>query len=232
MGVVRVVLAEDNVIVRAGIESLLEVEGDIVVVGVCAAYDELLEAVVAHQPDAVLTDICMPPTNTDEGIRAAVALRRSHPDVGVVVLSQYIEAAYALALVADGSQRRGYLLKERVAHRGQLVDAIHAVTRGDSYIDPLVVDSLVTAQSRSASSPLARLTRREREVLTEIAAGQTNGAIAKRLFVSDRAIEKHVNSIFSKLGLIDDGDVHRRVTAALLHLAEPMPPLQQGHADR
>jgi DNA-binding NarL/FixJ family response regulator len=218
--VVRVVLAEDNVIVRAGIEALLDIEDDIQVVATCASFDELIGAVDSHCPDAVLTDICMPPTGTDEGIRAAVALRRSHPNTAVVVLSQYVEAAYALALVADGSQRRGYLLKDRVAHGGQLVEAIRAVTAGGSFIDPLVVDSLVAAQSRSAHAPLARLTPREREVLGEIAAGHSNGAIARHLFISDRAVEKHVNSIFSKLGLTDDGDVHRRVSAVLLHLAD------------
>ena len=140
--------------------------------------------------------------------------------MGVVVLSQYAEAAYALALVADGSRRRCYLLKERVAGVGQLADAIRTVAAGGSYIDPVVVERLVAAQSRAATSPLARLTTREREVLAEIAGGGSNASIAARLFVSERAVEKHVNSIFAKLGLTDDADRNRRVTAVLLYLAD------------
>jgi len=228
---VRVVLAEDNVIVRTGIEALLADQSDITVIAACSSYDELIDAVATLLPDVVVTDIRMPPTSSDEGIRAATELRASHPQVGVVVLSQYVESAYALALVAAGSHGRSYLLKDRVAHAGQLVEAIRAVSRGDSYIDPLVVDSLITAQSRSAQSPLARLTPREREVLAEIAGGHTNGAIAKRLYVSDRAIEKHVNAIFSKLGLTD-GDVHRRVSAVLLYLSDPFVPPRAERVDR
>ncbi|HEY7042703.1 MAG TPA: response regulator transcription factor [Nocardioidaceae bacterium] len=216
---VRVVVAEDNVLVRTGIETLLEPVADIDVVRACSTYDELMRAIEEHQPDVVLTDIRMPPSGTDEGIRAAVRLRTTHPGVGVVVLSQYLDPVQALTLVEDGSRGRGYLLKDRVADPGQLTAAIRAVAGGGSFIDSAVVDALISARAGTGSGRLARLTPREVEILGEIAAGRSNAAIAAALGVTDRAVEKHINSIFSKLGLTeDDTGVHRRVQAVLVFL--------------
>ena len=219
VGALRVVVADDIVIILSGLRRLLELDGEVTIVGECTTLDELLATVDATNPDVVLTDIRMPPTNSDEGIRAAGRLRASHPQLGVVVLSNYAEATYAVDLMADGSRRRAYMLKERVGHSGQLVAVLRTVAEGGSYIDPAVVDTLVSGQSRGRQSPLARLTAREREVLAEIASGHTNSAIATKLFVSERGVEKHVNSIFSKLDLVDDRDVHRRVAAVLLWLS-------------
>ena len=212
-------MADDSVIILSGLRRLLELDDEVSIVGECTTLDELLTTVDATDPDVVLTDIRMPPTHSDEGIRAAGRLRTSHPDLGVVVLSNYAEATYAIDLMADGSRRRAYMLKERVGHSGQLVSVLRTVAEGGSYVDPTVVDALVTGQARSRQSPLARLTAREREVLAEIASGHSNSAIATKLFVSERGVEKHVNSIFSKLDLVDDGDVHRRVAAVLLWLS-------------
>lgn len=216
----RLVVAEDNYLVREGMQRLLEPHPDIDVAAVCGDLDSLLAAVETDAPDVVLTDIRMPPTGTDEGIRAANQLRETHPDVGVVVLSQHDEAEYALALLERGSEGRAYLLKERVSDLDQLLTAIKEVARGGSVIDPKVVESLVAARSRAAQSPLAALTRREAEVLGEMAQGKTNAAIAATLFLTERAVEKHINSIFSKLGLSGEKDVHRRVKAVLLFLSE------------
>ena len=171
----------------------------------------------------VVTDIRMPPTGTDEGIRAADELRERHPDVGVVVLSQYAEPAYALEFLDGGSRGRAYLLKERVSDIGQLAAAIREVANGGSVIDPVVVDALVAARSRAADSPLRRLTPRETEILAEMAQGKNNAAVAASLVLSERAVEKHINSIFSKLALSAEPDVHRRVKAVLLFLAENEP---------
>jgi DNA-binding NarL/FixJ family response regulator len=217
---IRIVLAEDNLIIRQGVKSLLEVEEEITVAAACGDLDSLLAAVEAERPDVVITDIRMPPSGTDEGIQAAARLRRSHPQIGVVVLSQYDEPAYALALLEQGSARRAYLLKERVSEPGQLLGAIRAVARGDSYIDPKVVEALVTARSRDARSPLSDLTPREREVLEQMAQGKNNAAIAQVLVLTPRAVEKHINSIFSKLPLNEEPDVDRRVKAVLLFLSE------------
>jgi DNA-binding NarL/FixJ family response regulator len=218
MGGLRVVVADDDLVVRAGVEALLASEADMTVVESCTSLDELLAAVERCSPNVVLTDVCMPPDFTDEGIRAATQLRTSHPEVGVVVLSQYVDAGYALDLIRGGSSGRSYLLKERVATRGQLAAAVRTVAAGGSYIDQAVVERLVTSQIRRPASPVERLTAREREVLAEIASGGSNGAIARRLVITDRAVEKHVNSIFSKLDLSDAADVHRRVAAVLLFL--------------
>jgi DNA-binding NarL/FixJ family response regulator len=168
----------------------------------------------------VVTDVRMPPTFTDEGIRMAVELRASHPDVGVVVLSQYAEPAYARSLLEGGSARRGYLLKERVSQPDQLAEAIRTVARGGSVIDATVVDLLVSASSRGPASPLASLTARELEVLDEVAQGKSNAAVAASLFLTERAVEKHINALFAKLGLAATPDVNRRVTAVLMHLSE------------
>jgi len=214
----RIVLAEDNYIVREGVEKLINSEPDLEVAAACADYDALLRAVAAERPDVVVTDIRMPPTGTDEGIRAANELRSSHPDLGVVVLSQYSEPRYALDFLESGSKGRAYLLKERVSNIGQLAQAIRDVAKGGSVIDPEVVDALVAARSRAADSPLRLLTPRETEILAEMAQGKNNAAVAASLVLSERAVEKHINSIFSKLTLSLEPDVHRRVKAVLLFL--------------
>ena len=217
---IRIVLAEDNVLLREGVARLLESEKDLDLVASCSDYDELLEAIEKEAPDVVLTDIRMPPTGTDEGIRAAAHLRRHRPSTGLVVLSQYAEPAYALALLEDGSEGRAYLLKERVSDVDQLLRAIHDVAAGGSVIDPKVVEVLVAARSKATKSPLARLTPRETEILGEMAQGKNNAAIAGALVLSERADEKHINSIFSKLDLSEEVDAHRRVKAVLLFLSE------------
>ncbi len=215
----RVLVAEDNLLVREGVVKLLNACTDMEVISAVSTYDELLAAVAADEPDVVLTDIRMPPTGTDEGIRAAMTLRHSHPNVGVVVLSQYSEPAYAIALFEEGSDRRGYLLKERVSDATQIVHAIEEVARGGSVIDPIVVETLVQSRLKRSASPIDRLTPREREVLEEMAQGRNNAGIASALFLSERAVEKHINALFSKLGLSEEPDTHRRVKAVLLFLA-------------
>jgi DNA-binding NarL/FixJ family response regulator len=219
--VYRVVVAEDSYLIREGIRSALEQEAEeIEVVEYCPDLPSLLQAVEGHQPDVVITDIRMPPTNTDEGIRAATALRESHPDVGVVVISQYVSPHYALRLFEQGSAGRAYVLKEHVGHRIQLMEAIREVAAGGSVVDPKVVDVLVEARMRAKNSQLAELTPRELDVLAGVAAGKSNAAVAASLFLTKRAVEKNINSIFAKLGLTDDSSVSRRVQAALLFLAE------------
>jgi len=220
VGVVRVVVAEDSLLVRAGVEALLSIEDGVEVTGTVCSYDELLASVDATPPDVVVTDIRMPPTCSDEGIRAAGRLRRTHPAVGVVVLSQYLDPSYLLTLIEEGSSRRGYLLKERLATPGQLSSAIRTVADGGSYIDSLVVDSLVSVRPRGRSSPLDRLTPRERQTLAEVATGGSNAAIAARFGVTERSVEKHINSIFAKLDLPDDRDTNRRVRAVLMFLSQ------------
>jgi DNA-binding NarL/FixJ family response regulator len=217
---IKVVLAEDSYLVREGVRRLLEHEPDIDLVGVCEDYDSLLEAIAGTAPDVLLTDIRMPPTGTDEGVRAAERLRQLRPEAGVVLLSQYADPAYALAFLEGGTEGRAYLLKERVADLDQLLAAIREVARGGSVIDPKVVEALVAARSRNAQSPLARLTPREREVLALLAEGRSNAAVADGLVLSERAVEKHINSIFAKLGLPEARDAHRRVKAVLLFLAD------------
>jgi len=216
----RLVIAEDSLLVREGLATLLRAQDDLELVALCEDYDTLMAAVEAEKPDVVLTDIRMPPTGTDEGIRAASELRVSHPSVGVVVLSQYVEPAYALQLLDGGSEGRAYLLKERVSQPEQLLAAIHDVAAGGSVVDPKVVEVLVGAGARRKESPLDRLTPRELEVLSEIAQGKNNAAVAASLVLSERAVEKHINSLFSKLGLTNEPDVHRRVKAVLLYLSE------------
>ena len=209
--------AEDDYLVREGVRRLLETQQDLELAAICDDLDSLLAEVDRGRPDVVLTDIRMPPGRSDEGIRAAEALRSSHPDVGVVVLSQYADPRYALRLLAAGSEGRAYLLKERVADLEQLTGAIRAVAEGGSVVDPKVVEALVTARARQ--SPVDELTPREREVLGEMAQGKNNAAIARALFLTERAVEKHINSIFTKLGLKWEADVSRRVKAVLLYLA-------------
>jgi DNA-binding NarL/FixJ family response regulator len=216
----RVVLAEDNALLREGLSRLIAAEPDLELAGTCSDLPGLLAAVDEEPPDVVVTDIRMPPSGTDEGIRAANSVRERHPGVGVVVLSQYANPDYALALLEGGSARRAYLLKERVGDVGELLGAIREVARGGSVVDPKVVDALVTATSRAVKSDLDRLTPRESEILGEMATGKSNAAIAASLILSERAVEKHTNSIFSKLGLTEEPDVNRRVKAVLLYLAE------------
>jgi DNA-binding NarL/FixJ family response regulator len=217
----RVALADDSLIVREGIQQLLDTQPDVEVVAACADPESLLEAIEAVRPDVVLTDIRMPPSNTDEGIRLAHQLRESHPHIGVVVLSQFADVTYALALLESGSDGRAYLLKERVRDRGQLMAALRAVVDGDSVIDSKIVEGLVAARAHAERSPLSELTPREHEVLAEIAQGKSNTAIAESLFLTKRAVEKHINSIFLKLNLSEAHDVSKRVKATLLFLAEP-----------
>ncbi|HSJ51982.1 MAG TPA: response regulator transcription factor [Actinomycetota bacterium] len=217
---VRVVFAEDNFLVREGTAALLQASDEVELVGTAATLDELLTAVEEHRPDAVLTDIRMPPTNTTEGIDAARRIREDHPDIGVVVLSQFAEEEYAYDLLKDGAAGLGYLLKERVAELDEVVRALTEVARGGSVLDPKVVEALVSAKDRMAHSPLAKLTDREREVLEHMAQGKNNAAIAKSLFLTERAVEKHINSLFHKLDLSEEVDVHRRVKAVLAFLRE------------
>jgi DNA-binding NarL/FixJ family response regulator len=217
---IRLVLAEDHYLVREGVRSLLETRPDLQVVAVCEDLGSLLAAVDEERPDVVITDIRMPPGNTDEGIQAAERLRETNPDVGVVVLSQYTNPSYVLALLEGGSAGRAYLLKERVKDLEQLVEAISTVADGGSVIDPKVVEAMVAENARGVESPLNTLTRRERDVLREMAEGKNNAAIAGALFLTERSVEKVIHSIFLKLGLTWEEAVHKRVKAVILYLAE------------
>ncbi len=217
---VRVVLAEDNLLVLEGVVSLLAGVADVDVVATCRDLDGLLEAVDMHEPDLLVTDIRMPPTHTDEGIRAAAELRARAPEIGVLVLSQFVEPAYALDLLAAGTRGRGYLLKEHVDDIDRLVVAIHTVAAGGSYVDDEVVDALIRGRSRRDGSPLEWLSGREREVLATLATGSSNAAIARTLCISEHSVEKHCSAIFSKLGLTEDSDLNRRVAAVLLFLSD------------
>ena len=217
----RVVIADDTLLAREGLLRILEAAPEIEVLAVCEDAEATLEAVETHRPDVLLTDIRMPPSNEAEGIAIARQLRDALPEVAVIVLSQYAEPSYVLALFDDGSSRRGYLLKERLGSGRQLVDAINVVVSGGSFVDPKIVDTLVAAQDAKQSSRLESLTAREREVLKAVAAGHSNQAISRDLAIGRRAIERHINSIFAKLGMAEDtGEVSRRVKATLLYLAE------------
>jgi len=216
----RVVFAEDNYLVREGTAALLSGAEDVELVAAVSDLPSLLEAVEEKKPGAVLTDIRMPPTHGTEGIEAALRIRSEHPDIGVVVLSQFAEEEYAYELLKDGAAGLGYLLKERVADVDEVVRALHEVSKGGSGLDPEVVEGLIHRKERLAHSPLARLTDREREVLEQMAQGKNNAAIAKSLFLTERAVEKHINSLFHKLGLTEEGEVHRRVMAVLAFLKE------------
>lgn len=216
---IRVVLAEDHYLVREGIRGLLQTHPDIEVTETCGDLGSLLAAVDAHEPDVVLTDIRMPPTDSDEGIQAAEQLRVTHPDVGVVVLSQYADPRFALSLLEGGTERRAYLLKERVDDLDELVRAIRTVADGGSVIDPKVVEGLVAQRARPEESPLAELTPRERDVLREMAEGKNNAAIATSLVLTEPSVEKVIHSIFLKLGMTWEPTVHKRVKAVILYLA-------------
>jgi DNA-binding NarL/FixJ family response regulator len=217
---VRVVFAEDDYLVRVGTAALLGQAEGVEIVEAVADLDALLAAVERQQPDVVLTDIRMPPTKTTEGIQAALRIRREHPGTGVVVLSQYAEEEYAYELLKEGAEGLGYLLKERVADVEEIVRALRDVAAGGSVLDPRVVEGLVSRRDREAHSPLARLTHREREVLGLMAEGKNNAAVAASLFLTERAVEKHINSLFHKLGLSEEPNVHRRVMAVLTFLRE------------
>jgi DNA-binding NarL/FixJ family response regulator len=224
---INVVVAEDDLLVREGILRVLEPSDEVRVLAACGDRDELIAAIERHAPDVVVTDIRMPPARRDEGLDVARRMRSERPELGVVVLSAHAEPAYALTLLEQGSQGRAYLLKEHVSAAGQLVGAIKEVARGGSIIDPTVVEALVEDRLRARVSPLAALTPRERQILGEIAQGKSNAAIAEELVLTKRAVEKHVNAIFSKLSLrAEDGTIDRRVRAALLFLASgaPEPP--------
>jgi DNA-binding NarL/FixJ family response regulator len=218
--VITIAVAEDNLLVREGIQQLLALQPELEVVASCGSLDELLEAIECKHPRVVLTDIRMPPSNTDEGIRLAAELRESQPEMGVVVLSQYAEPRYALALLGSGCDGRAYLLKERVHDRAELTSAIETVAHGGSIIDPKIVEVLVAAKARAERSSLSELTAREREVLAEIAQGKSNTAIAQTLVLTKRAVEKHINSIFLKLNLSEAENVSKRVKATLAFLSE------------
>jgi DNA-binding NarL/FixJ family response regulator len=218
--IMRLVFAEDSFIVREGVKALLQAIDGFDLVDVVEGPEELLASVDEHLPDVVLTDIRMPPTRTDEGIRAALEIRQRHQDIGVLVLSQYVEPDYALRLFESGTDGLGYLLKERIGDMDQLVDGIRRVADGGSVIDPKVVDALIEGRGMARRSKLSRLTDRELEVLEEVATGKSNAAIAEALFLSVRAIEKNINSIFTKLDLHPEPDVNRRVQAVLLYLTE------------
>jgi DNA-binding NarL/FixJ family response regulator len=220
MTTIRVVLAEDNVLLREGVSRLVSGNEDFELVGVASDLPQLLDVIKEQDPDVVITDIRMPPTGSDEGIQAAAWLRDNRPRVGVVVLSQYTAPGYALALLEHGSAGRAYLLKERVASVDELARAIRTVAQGGSVIDPQVVDELVRSRSQRRASSLSSLTPRESEILAEMAQGKNNSAIASALTVSERAVEKHTNSIFAKLGLSEEKDLNRRVKAVLLYLSE------------
>jgi DNA-binding NarL/FixJ family response regulator len=220
---IRIILGEDNYLAREGIIRVLRNVDGVELVAVCGSLPDLRDAIDRLRPDVVLTDIRMPPTTTDEGIRLARELRSTHPEIGVVVLSQFAEEEYAYDLLKDGAAGLGYLLKERVADVAELVRALTEVARGGSVLDPNVVEALVAAKERMVHSPLGRLTDREREVLAHMAQGENNAAIAKGLFLTERAVEKHINSLFHKLELTEEPDVHRRVMAVLAFLRETSP---------
>ncbi|HLM51458.1 MAG TPA: response regulator transcription factor [Solirubrobacteraceae bacterium] len=215
----RVIIADDSYLLREGLAQLLALDPGVEVVASCEDHDGTLAAVAAERPDVVLTDIRMPPTNTDEGIRLARTLRETDPEVGVVVLSQYSDPQHALLLLEQGSAGRAYLLKDRIHDRQEVAAAIAAVADGGSMIDPRIVDLLVAARDRDEPSALDVLTTREREILSEIAEGKSNAAIAESLVLTKRAVEKHINSIFLKLDLSQSEDTSKRVKATLLYLA-------------
>ncbi|HEX4008483.1 MAG TPA: response regulator transcription factor [Solirubrobacteraceae bacterium] len=219
----RIAIAEDSYLVREGLRELLADAAELKVSAVCEDACALMDVVERDPPDVVVSDIRMPPFRGHEGIQVAKRLRGSHPSIGVVILSQYADPGLALELFESGSEGRAYLLKERVGDRGQLVDAIHAVAEGRSVVDAKIIDLLIAERARSASSPLDELTARERQVLAELAVGKSNAAIAGSLFLTKRAVEKHINAIFMKLNLRESADTSRRVKAALMYLADAEP---------
>jgi len=217
---IRVVVAEDHVLLREGISRLVAANDDMELAGTAGDLPALLAMIERELPEVVVTDIRMPPTGTDEGIQAAAWVRQRYPGTGVVVLSQYVAPGYAVALLEHGSAGRAYLLKERIGSVDELARAIRAVAGGGSVIDPMVVDELVRSRTQDRQHVLTSLTPRELEILAEMAQGKSNSASAATLFVTERAVEKHTNSIFAKLGLSEERDVNRRVKAVLVYLSE------------
>jgi DNA-binding NarL/FixJ family response regulator len=226
---VRVTIAEDSYLVREALRQVLSEAPELELVAVCEDTFSLMEAIERDPPDVVLSDIRMPPFHEREGLDVSTRLRQTHPEIGVVILSQHADPAYALELFESGSGGRAYLLKERVGHLGELVSAIEAVAAGRSAIDARIIDLLMAERARSAASPLDELTAREREVLTEVATGKSNAAIAASLFLTKRAVEKHINAIFMKLNLRESEDTSRRVKAALIYLADANPAQPAQH---
>lgn len=216
---IQVMIADDTYLIREALDQIVGDSQRIDVVGTYGDRDTLLQAIDASPPDAVITDIRMPPTGTDEGIQVAQSLRQRHPRIGVVVLSQYTDPAYVMALLESGSSGRAYLLKERISTPAELVAAVETVVTGGSVVDPKVVEVLVKARTIGPDSPLSALSPREHQVLAQLAEGKSNGAIAETLVLTRRAVEKHINSIFTKLELPGPEDVSRRVSAALMFLS-------------
>jgi DNA-binding NarL/FixJ family response regulator len=217
----RVVVADDNYLVREALKHLLDTDPRVELVATCQDGAELAATVEAELPDVVVTDIRMPPSGDAEGVAFANRLRETHPGIGVVVVSQYADPRYGLALLDGGSDRRAYLLKDRLRDREHLIAAVFEVAAGGSVVDAKVVEALIAARTAGTSSPLHELTRRELEILGLMAQGKSNQAIAEELFLSKRAVEKHINAIFMKLGLAHQEDISRRVKAALIYLAGP-----------
>ena len=215
----RLAIADDSYLVREALHQILGEVPEVKVVAVCNDAPSLLEAIERESPEVVLTDVRMPPFRGSDGILVAAQLRRTHPQIGVVILSQHADPHTALELFESGSEGRAYLLKERVRDRSELVEAIQAVAQGRSVVDPKILDVLIAERARAAASPLEELTAREREVLAEVAWGKSNAAIASSLVLSKRAVEKHINAIFLKLNLRETEDTSRRVMATLIYLA-------------
>jgi DNA-binding NarL/FixJ family response regulator len=214
----RVVLGEDSYLASEGIARVIERAGDIELVAMCGDFDALQQAVAEHAPDVVLTDVRMPPTHSDEGIRLATELHMSHPEIGVVVLTQHTDPTYAMALLQDGSAGRAYLLKERITDGRTLAEVVRSVANGGSFVDPAVVEALLKSTRAQGATQLAELTPRELEILALIAEGRSNSSIAAELVLTKRAVERHINSIFMKLDLGNTEDISRRVKAALIYL--------------
>ena len=223
----RLVVADDHGLLRQGVVSMLEAEG-FDVVGQAADAEELVRKVGAHRPDVAITDIRMPPTHSDDGLRAAVEIRRAHPEVGVLVLSQYIEADYALELIGGDARGVGYLLKDRISDIDEFADAVRRVACGGSVLDPEVVRWMLGR--RNETSALSELTPREYEVLGLLAEGCSNAGVASRIVITPRSVEKHVTSIMSKLGLPSEPEAHRRVLAVLAYLDDDGAAMARTHA--
>jgi DNA-binding NarL/FixJ family response regulator len=227
-GRIRVVVADDAYVIRAGLAATLSTAPDVELLDACSDGDELRAAIAAMHPHVVITDVRMPPSGDAEGIRVASWLRESHSEVGVIVLTQYIDSAYAVALMDGGASGRAYLLKDRIRNRAELLGAIHSVASGGSVVDPAVIEVLIESRERSTDSPLSELTAREREILAQIAEGKSNAAIAETFVLTKRAVEKHVGSIFAKLNLGASESVSRRVKAALLFLSDEQRLLEES----
>lgn len=216
---VRVLLGEDNTLLREGMRGILSSADGLELVGTGADLASVLEAVDATDPDVVLTDIRMPPSHTDEGVQVARYCRARHPGTGVVLLSQFVDPGYVRSLLTSGSAGRGYLLKERVGEVDELLVAVRTVAAGGSVVDPSVLEQLVSLGRRRGDENVTRLSGRELEVLAEMARGHNNASIANTLFITQRAVEKHINSIFGKLGVGEGDQTHPRVRAVLLYLS-------------